>query len=51
MAQGHSSPSAFRAGRAPGTGLLILGISDEISAPGDIERVRRVSEIVAQTEW
>ena len=30
---------------------LVLGISDEISPPGDIERVRRVSEIVAQTEW
>ncbi len=26
---------------------LVLGISDEISPPGDIEKVRRVSEIVA----
>jgi len=28
---------------------LILGISDEISPPGDIERVRRVAEIVEAT--
>ena len=27
---------------------LVLGISDEISPVGDIERVRRVSEIVAE---
>jgi len=25
---------------------LVLGISDEISPPGDIEKVRRVSEVV-----